>query len=475
MSWQTIYNNVTGAIAQQMQSLTRLQEQVASGARVNRASDDPVAANEIMSLHSESQSLTTYFKNVSSVLTDMQQSSSTLTDIDNALVQAKQLLTQASTATSNATDDQAIGQEINALLEQVVSSANTQTNNHYLFGGSNSSSPPYSVQRDSNGQITSVAYAGSDQPLNVSVAPGVQQSGVLVGNNVFRCDSRGTPVFLGYTGVKAGAGTSSVQGAVWLSVTHDQTQYVGVTGVAAAADSAKGDTIVGDGHTLHVDADQMTVSLDDGIAVAYTGASADLQLSNANGELVHVDMTGLDPALTGTTDVSIHATAKLSVDDGASTVQSTSGQQAVTDSRTGKVLYVDTSSLNRIGVEPISVPGTYNMFDMLINARDVLLAKRPVSHASFTSVINQSLDSLSDVYSGIVTQASGVGAREQAMSTLQTSLTGMQNNNKTMTSGLQDADITELTVELAKIQNYYQLTLSSAAKVLNLSLLNYLQ
>jgi flagellar hook-associated protein 3 FlgL len=475
MSWQTIYNNVTGAIAQQMQSLSKLQEQVSTGERVNRASDDPVAANQIMSLHSESESLTTYTKNVTSVLTDMQQTSASLTDIDNALVQAKQLLTQASTVTTSSTDDQAIGQEINSLLEQVVSSANTQIDNHYLFGGSSSASPPYSVQRDSSGQITSVAYAGSDHPLNVSVAPGVQQSGVLVGSNVFRCDSRGTPVFLGDTGVKAGAGTSSVQGALWLSVTHDQTQYIGATGVAAGADSATGDTIVGDGHTLHIDADQRTVSLDDGAAVAFTGASNDLQLKNAKGDLVYVDMSGLDAGLTGTTDVSIHATAKLSIDDGMSTTPVTSGQQAVTDSKTGEVLYVDTSSLTRTGTEPVSVPGTYNMFDMLINARDVLLAKRPVSQASFSSVVNQSLDSLNDVYTGIVTQASGVGAREQAMSTLQTSLTSMQNNNKAQTSSLQDADITELTVELAKIQNYYQLTLSSAAKVLNLSLLNYLQ
>jgi flagellar hook-associated protein 3 FlgL len=154
MSWQTIYNNVTGAIAQQMQSLSKLQEQVSTGERVNRASDDPVAANQIMSLHSESESLTTYTKNVTSVLTDMQQTSASLTDIDNALVQAKQLLTQASTVTTSSTDDQAIGQEINSLLEQVVSSANTQIDNHYLFGGSSSASPPYSVQRDSSGQIT---------------------------------------------------------------------------------------------------------------------------------------------------------------------------------------------------------------------------------------------------------------------------------------------------------------------------------
>jgi flagellar hook-associated protein 3 FlgL len=475
MGWETIYNNVTGAIAQQMQSLTQLQDEVSTGNRVNVASDDPVAADQIMSLDSESASLNTYSSNLSSVLTNMQQSSSSLSDVDNALVQAQQLLSEASTATSSSTDDQAIGQEINSLLEQVVSSANTQSDNQYLFGGSNSSTPPYSVQRDSSGTITSVTYTGSDQPLNVPVAPGVQQSGVLVGDNVFRCDSRETPVFLGDTGAKAGTGTSSVQGDVWLSVTHDQTQYVGNTGVAAGSDSATGDTIVGDGHTLHIDADQKTVSLDDGTAVAYTGASNDIQLTNSKGDTVYVDMSGLDPSLTGTTDVSINATAKLSIDGGASSVESTAGQQAVTDSKTGKVLYVDTSSLARTGSEPISVPGTYNMFDMLINARDVLLGKPPLSSSSLTSVLNQSLNSLNDVYTRVVTQASEVGARQQAMTTLQSSLTNMQNNNQTQTSGLQSADITELTVELAKVQNNYQLTLAAASKVLSMSLLNYLQ
>jgi flagellin-like hook-associated protein FlgL len=311
--------------------------------------------------------------------------------------------------------------------------------------------------------------------LNVPVAPGVQQSGALVGDNVFRCDSRETPVFLGNTGAKAGAGTSSVRGDVWLSVTHDQTQYAGNTGVAAGSGSATGDTIVGGGHTLHIDADQQTVSLDDGTAVSYASASNDLQLTDSKGDTVYVDMTALNAGLTGTTDVSINATAKLSIDGGLSTVDSTSGQQAVTDSRTGKVLYVDTSSLARTGSEPISVPGTYNMFDMLINARDVLLGKPALSQSSLSSVLNQSLNSLNDVYTRVVTQASEVGAREQAMTTLQSSLTNMQNNNQTQTSGLQSADITELTVELAKVQNNYQLTLSSAAKVLNMSLLDYLQ
>jgi flagellar hook-associated protein 3 FlgL len=474
MSWQIIYNNTVGAIAQQMQTLNRLQEEVATGTRVNRASDDPIAAFQVLTLNSSNQAASTYINNVGNVSTDMDQCSSSLQSIDDALVRCKQLLTQAASQTYSPSNVQAVGEEIDSLLEQAVSDANTKSMGRYIFGGTDSSTQPYAIQRDTGGRIVSVTYVGSDHPSKVTVAPGVQESGVMVGDKVFRCDSRGEPVFLGNTGAKAGTGTSSVRGDVWLTVIHDQTQYAGATGVAAGASSANGDTIAGDGHALHIDADAHTVRLDDGAAVAYSVASGNLQLKNANGDVVYVDMTGLDAGLTGTTDVAIHATAKLSIDDGVSTTNATLGPQAVTDSRTGGILYVDTSSLTRTGSEPIRVPGTYNLFDMLMNVRDILLQKRPVSQSAWTQTVNQSIKSLDEVYSGVVNHSTAIGARQQAMDTLKSSLTNIQNATQDRTSTLQDADITQLTIELAKVQNFYQLTLSSAAKVMNLSLLDYL-
>ncbi len=90
------------------------------------------------------------------------------------------------------------------------------------------------------------------------------------------------------------------------------------------------------------------------------------------------------------------------------------------------------------------------------------------------AVLNQCLNTVNEVYNQVVTANSAVGARQQALSTLQTTLGNLQQSNKSQTSALQDADVTQLTIELTQVQNYYQATLASASKILNLSLSDYL-
>ncbi len=179
---------------------------------------------------------------------------------------------------------------------------------------------------------------------------------------------------MGDTGVQAGTGTSSIQGDTWLDVIHGQTTYSGDTGIAAGSSSANGDTVVGSGHVLHLNAANQTVSLDDGAAVSYTASSTDLELTNSKGDIVYVDTSNLTPGLTGETDVAVNATASLSIDDGKTTVPATFGQQTLTDS-TGRVLYVDTTNLTAAGTVLVGVPGTNSVFDALINARDILTGR----------------------------------------------------------------------------------------------------
>jgi flagellin-like hook-associated protein FlgL len=96
--------------------------------------------------------------------------------------------------------------------------------NQYIFGGSNTDLQPYSIER-TDGEITSVTYQGSLQGREVEVAPGIEMAAYYVGNNLFQSDNRGDPVFLGNTGADAGTGTSNVKGDVWLTVTHNGSNY----------------------------------------------------------------------------------------------------------------------------------------------------------------------------------------------------------------------------------------------------------
>jgi len=475
--WNSIYSTMIWGMQNQTANLARLQEQLSSGSRVLRASDAPSDAYGIMSLQSQSLSLDSYTKNIDSVSSQLQSSSSIVQQISDCVSRAKVLLTQAASQTYTQDQRQSIAEEINSVLEQVVSLANTRQTGKYLFAGDDVTHQPYQVVR-SNGSISAVTYQGGSANLGVPVALGVQYSGAVVGNEIFRNNRRSAVQFLGNTGAQAGSGTSSVRGDVWLQVTHGTTVYddAGASGVAPGEGSSAGDTIVGDSHKLIIDVDAKTVALDDaGNAVSYTDASTNLRLPNAAGDVVYVDMSHLK-LLTGTVTVNIKASAKLSIDDGLTSVDldATSANQAVRDSRTGGVLYVDGASIARAGLEPIRVTGTYDLFSTLINARDVLMNTRGQSQSQQAAMISQAINSVDEVMAGVSQGTTILGARQQALDTLKTSLQSLKDNSDAQASQLGEADVAQLAGELARTQTLYEMTLASAAKLLNVSLLNYI-
>jgi flagellar basal body-associated protein FliL len=52
-------------------------------------------------------------------------------------------------------------------------------------------------------------------------------------------------------------------------------------------------------HALHVDAVRRTIRLDEGPAASFRGDERDLRVTGADGEFVHVNVAGLDPAFVG--------------------------------------------------------------------------------------------------------------------------------------------------------------------------------
>ena len=58
-----IYNTASASLREHAERLARLQEQAASGLRVNRASDAPSDAYRILKLHAQELSIQTYVKN----------------------------------------------------------------------------------------------------------------------------------------------------------------------------------------------------------------------------------------------------------------------------------------------------------------------------------------------------------------------------------------------------------------------------
>jgi len=386
-----IYNNISFALGRHAEALARLQEQASTGSRINRPSDDPSAAYRILVLGTEKGSLENYLNTLADMSNTLGTGSSVVQQMASVIGQVRVNISQITSGLYDQDSRNRTAEAINDSLEQLVQLANTKYNGQYLFGGADTGSAPYAVER-TDGEITAVNYQGSMESRSANVAPGVSSAAYYVGEQLFCSDNRSTPEFLGDTGAASGTGTSSVTGDVWLTVINEDGNY------------------------------------------------------------------------------------KLSIDDGASYVTADgSANQQVKDSRTGKVLYVDTRGINSTGVELVRVPGTYDVFGTLINIRDILRNDRNLSDAQVQQLRNASIGSLEEMQNLLIQKQVSMGSRIGFLSDIKSGLESVKANTEDERSRLEEADIAQVAIDLSRHEVLYQMSLAVAGKMMSLSLLDFIE
>ncbi len=221
MILNSIYNNTLVALNKHTDGLIRLQEQATSGSMVNRASDNPTGAYQLLGLKTNQRQLQNYIDNINSASTVLQQSSTVTNEAASTLTDFRVTLTQVTSGTYfNEAQRRRTALEIDDILGQLVSYANTSQQGQYLFSGTSVKTQPYEVTRE-NGQITAVQYVGAENDLSAETYSSIETVLYKAGNDVFQLNSRTSPQFEGTTGAAAGSGTSNLKGFASLEVTHD--------------------------------------------------------------------------------------------------------------------------------------------------------------------------------------------------------------------------------------------------------------
>lgn len=160
---------------------TSLQE-VATGKSVNVPSDNPAAAATMVQNTIETANVDQYTQNVSGTLSMLQTADSAIGSVVNSLTQAASLGTEGANGTTNATDLQEIATQVQGILESVVAQANTAYQGAYLFGGTETSSPPYTA---SSSSASGYAYNGNTDTNSVAVGDDVNIQVNLPGSQMF--------------------------------------------------------------------------------------------------------------------------------------------------------------------------------------------------------------------------------------------------------------------------------------------------
>jgi flagellar hook-associated protein 3 FlgL len=128
---------------QSQQALATATQQLSTGLRVNQLSDDPAAsANMVVSL-AASANVDQYTSNASSVLPRMQSADSAISSIVTSLNSAVTLGTSGASSGLLTASKQAIAAQVQSVLSSVIAQANASFNGVYVFGGSESATPPF--------------------------------------------------------------------------------------------------------------------------------------------------------------------------------------------------------------------------------------------------------------------------------------------------------------------------------------------
>ena len=156
--------------------LYRLQEQITTGKRINRLSDEPWAASEIHQLRAAIEKQSTYEDSAKQGQAFLSTIESSLNAAIGIIDRAKVLAIQAGNDTYSAVERDNIGSEVLMLKERLAQVANTQFHGRYLFAGAAHDSAPID---------SSYTYNGSANEASLYVSDVTSVSVGLVGKDVF--------------------------------------------------------------------------------------------------------------------------------------------------------------------------------------------------------------------------------------------------------------------------------------------------
>ncbi|HEX3845009.1 MAG TPA: flagellar hook-associated protein FlgL [Steroidobacteraceae bacterium] len=263
ISTTTFQTNALNSMEALEAAMSKTQEQLSTGNKIQTAADDPTGMAQVNQLNMELSASQQYVTNGNLASANLSLETQALSDATNLLQSARDLAVEANDAALTASQRQDIATQLAQQLQQLVSIGNrTDSSGNFLFSGYASSTQPFSQ----NGN--SVSYAGADQVNQVQISENQRLSAGDTGSSVFMNVPAGNGTFTTATGA-ANTGTASIgPGTVtnpsqWVPDTYtvtftDPTDYTVTNGGGATVTSGTYDPTTGG--TISFNGIQVTLS-----------------------------------------------------------------------------------------------------------------------------------------------------------------------------------------------------------------------
>jgi len=119
----------------------KIQEQINTGKKVNRPSDDPVVAMKGMGYRMQVDKVAQFQRNLGEVNNYLDSSDDALDKVGQAMHRARELVTSAANGTMTPEDKAKVQSELEQLREHIQDLANTKVGDKYIFSGTKTASP----------------------------------------------------------------------------------------------------------------------------------------------------------------------------------------------------------------------------------------------------------------------------------------------------------------------------------------------
>ncbi|WP_350344127.1 flagellar hook-associated protein FlgL [Proteinivorax tanatarense] len=199
-----LMKNMLNNLSRNNRRLNEVTQQVSTGKRINKPSDDPGDVVRSLRIRTEINEMEQYKKNVDMARSLLEYSDEALDNVGQALHRANELAIQGKNGTYDPQQREMMAEEINGILNDVFDASNTQFSNRYLFSGTGTEQPFEAVYRD-DGKIEEVNFNANSQPRNFELGVGQSINAGADGEMIFE------PILNGLIEVRDGLEQDSLE------------------------------------------------------------------------------------------------------------------------------------------------------------------------------------------------------------------------------------------------------------------------
>ncbi len=407
-----LINNMLGSLSTNLGRTSKYQDQLATGKKISKPSDDPIVASKSLKLRTDVAEIAQYKRNTEDATSWMDSTESTIGQLGDVMTRLRELTVQAANGTNTTSDLQKIETEVDQLKKQATHLANASYAGRYIFSGYKTDKP----FMDEKGNFLQSVNKSENILFEIGI-------GDNLGINV-----TGGDLFNG-----------------------------GANAVGDTAGTSMGTSTISFPLTINAANNGMNLTVD-GEAVAVTIPSA-----------TYTDpftlLTSVQTAINNATTTAGDVTASFS-----------SGRLMLTSSTTGAASAINVtggSALGSLGMGTLTqVPGTVGSKGTLMQLFDNILVGL---NSGDTKAVGSLLSSVDQEIDNILRARSGVGARMNRLEMTTNRLTDDNIGFTKLMSQNEDVDMAEAIMNLSNEESVYKASLSTGARVIQPSLVDYIR